>query len=80
MFNAMRAKLVALAAFAASLVRGDEGSNGPEVTHHKDPSFRYIKTQRPRAGRARAGHELPYGHCKLAKRFIEAGSRGPRGY
>lgn len=81
MFNAFRAKLVALAAFAASLVRGDEGSNGPEITHRRDPSFRKIESRRRRNTRPRAGHELMnYHDSKLGKRFAEAGYRSARGF
>jgi hypothetical protein len=85
MFNAMRAKLVALAAFAASLVRGDEAipNRGPQSVHMADPSFRKIESRRPRKGRARCGHEIEahmYHDSKLGKRFAEAAYRSCRGY
>lgn len=90
MFNALRNKMVALAALAASFVtmRENPTPSGPTVTHHKDPAFRDPMPSRPRKGRptlqlvykgARPS-ENPAG-TKLFKRFAEAGAaRGPRGY
>lgn len=82
MFNALRKKMVALAAFAASLVRGNEKPNhGPEVTHMKDPSFRVIESRRHREGKPVCGRDLEnYHDSKLGKRFAEAPYRSVRGY
>jgi hypothetical protein len=86
MFNAMRAKLVALAAFAASLVNPlMKESQGPVQTTHSLPGLktkRYQKS-RSRKARARCGHEIEahmYHDSKLGKRFAEAAYRTCRGF
>lgn len=85
MFNHLRAKLVALAAFAASLGANlrDAGSKGPETTEHHLPGLKIKSYQkaRNRASLPRAGREIMFYHdSKLGKRFAEAAYRNCRGY
>lgn len=89
MFNALRSKLVALAALAASFMLPDDNNptpHGPERRTLDLPMLRPIQQRRSRKGKPtlKLVAQRPWFHnpagTKLLKRFAEAGSRGPRGY